>query len=158
MDGTREAHTDEGEPIRSADVPSRAPAGGTALLLGEVIEADDRYTGFHSRQVADLAIALADAVGLDGSQRRNIEFTAPVHDVGKIHVPDEILDKPGKLDEQEWSVIRRHTIDGERSAEAGVGALANIGEFVRASSDPMARASRAVASAGRLAHAQRIAQ
>ncbi len=68
---------------------------GTALLLGEVIEADDRYTGIHSRQVVDLAIALADAVGLDGSQRRNVEFTALLHDVGKIHVPKEILNKPG---------------------------------------------------------------
>lgn len=106
---------------------------GTALLLGEVIEADDRYTGFRSRQVVDLATALADAVGLDGSQRRNVEFTALLHDVGKIHVPDEILNKPGKLDKHEWSVIRRHTIDGERMLRQVGGALANIGEFVRAS-------------------------
>jgi HD-GYP domain-containing protein (c-di-GMP phosphodiesterase class II) len=106
---------------------------GTALLLGEVIEADDRYTGFHSRQVVDLSLTLADAVGLDTEARRNVEFTALLHDVGKIHVPNEILNKPGALDESEWKVIHRHTIEGERMLRQVGGALANIGEFVRAS-------------------------
>jgi HD-GYP domain-containing protein (c-di-GMP phosphodiesterase class II) len=106
---------------------------GTALLLGEVIEADDRYTGFHSRQVVDLSLALADAVGLDAAQRRNVEFTALLHDVGKIHVPKEILNKPGRLDESEWQIVRQHTIDGERMLRQVGGALASVGECVRAS-------------------------
>jgi HD-GYP domain-containing protein (c-di-GMP phosphodiesterase class II) len=106
---------------------------GTALLLGEVIEADDRYTGFHSRQVVDLSLALADVVGVDAKARRNVEFTALLHDVGKIHVPNEILNKPGALDEREWKVIHRHTIEGERMLRQVGGALANIGEYVRAS-------------------------
>jgi HD-GYP domain-containing protein (c-di-GMP phosphodiesterase class II) len=106
---------------------------GTALLLGEVIEADDGYTGFHSRQVVDLALAFADKLGLDATCRRNIEFTALLHDVGKIHVPKEILNKPGALDEREWAVVRRHTIEGERMLRQVGGALASIGEFVRGS-------------------------
>ena len=106
---------------------------GTALLLGDVVEADDRYTGIHSRQVVDLAIGLADALGLDSAARRNVEFTALLHDVGKIHVPKEILNKPGRLDEDEWQIIRRHTVDGERMLRQVGGSLASIGQLVRAS-------------------------
>jgi HD-GYP domain-containing protein (c-di-GMP phosphodiesterase class II) len=106
---------------------------GTALLLGEVIEADDRYTGLHSREVVDLSLALSDAVGLDAVRRRNVEFTALLHDVGKIRVSNEILNKPGALNAEEWSVIRRHTIEGERMLKQVGGALANIGTLVRAS-------------------------
>jgi HD-GYP domain-containing protein (c-di-GMP phosphodiesterase class II) len=106
---------------------------GTALLLGEVIEADDRYTGLHSREVVDLSLALSDAVGLDAVRRRNVEFTALLHDVGKIRVSNEILNKPGALNAEEWSVIRRHTIEGERMLKQVGGALANIGTLVRGS-------------------------
>jgi HD-GYP domain-containing protein (c-di-GMP phosphodiesterase class II) len=106
---------------------------GTALLLGEVIEADDRYTGLHSREVVDLSLALSDAVGLDAVQRRNVEFTALLHDVGKIRISNEILNKPGALNAEEWSVIRRHTIEGERMLKQVGGSLANIGTLVRGS-------------------------
>jgi HD-GYP domain-containing protein (c-di-GMP phosphodiesterase class II) len=106
---------------------------GTALLLGEVIEADDRYTGLHSREVVDLALALSDAVGLSAQQRRDVEFTALLHDVGKIRVSNEILNKPGPLDADQWGVIRRHTIEGERMLKQVGGSLANIGTLVRAS-------------------------
>jgi hypothetical protein len=106
---------------------------GTALLLGEVIEADDHYTGFHSREVVDLALALADALRLDAVARRNIEFTALLHDVGKIHIPKDILNKPGPLDDREWAILRGHTIEGERMLRQVGGALAKIGKYVRAS-------------------------
>jgi HD-GYP domain-containing protein (c-di-GMP phosphodiesterase class II) len=106
---------------------------GTALLLGEVIEVDDAYTGIHSRQVVDLAIAVADAVGLDSAKRRSVEFTALLHDVGKIHVPKEILNKPGRLDAGEWKILQRHTIDGERMLRQVGGSLADVGQFVRSS-------------------------
>jgi hypothetical protein len=106
---------------------------GTALLLGEVVEADDEYTGIHSRQVVDLSIALADAMRLNSTQRRNVEFTALLHDVGKIHVPKRVLNKPGQLDEAEWVIIRRHTIDGERMLRQVGGALASVGALVRGS-------------------------
>ena len=60
---------------------------GTALLLGDVIEADDAYTGSHSRDVVELAVAVADRLRLDPRARRDVEFAALLHDVGKIHVP-----------------------------------------------------------------------
>ena len=60
---------------------------GTALLLGDIVEADDHYTGMHSRDVVDLSVAIAVELGLDASSRRNVEFAALLHDVGKIRIP-----------------------------------------------------------------------
>jgi HD-GYP domain-containing protein (c-di-GMP phosphodiesterase class II) len=105
---------------------------GTAMLLGDVVEADHHYTGMHSRDVVELSLSVADHLGLDATQRRNVEFGALLHDVGKIHIPKEIINKPGKLDEAEWELMRAHTIDGERMLQQVGGLLANVGHIVRA--------------------------
>jgi HD-GYP domain-containing protein (c-di-GMP phosphodiesterase class II) len=106
---------------------------GTALLLGDVVEADDQYTGAHSREVVDLAVAVAEAMRLDATRRRNVEFAALLHDVGKIRIPKEIINKQGELDADEWEIIRRHTIEGETMLKQVGGTLAHVGRFVRAS-------------------------
>ena len=106
---------------------------GTALLLGDVVEADDAYTGSHSRGVVELSLAVSDRLGLGYEQRRNVEFAALLHDVGKISVPDEIINKAGPLDDAEWEVMRRHTIEGERMLKRIGGVLAEVGVIVRAS-------------------------
>jgi hypothetical protein len=106
---------------------------GTALLLGDVVEADDAYTGSHSRGVVELSLEVSDRLGLGFEQRRNVEFAALLHDVGKIAVPDEIINKEGPLDEAEWEVMRRHTIEGERMLKRIGGVLAEVGKIVRAS-------------------------
>ncbi|MDX6583830.1 MAG: hypothetical protein QOI10_3014 [Solirubrobacterales bacterium] len=104
---------------------------GTALLLGDVVEADDAYTGSHSRGVVELALAVADRLKLDAPERRNVEFGALLHDVGKITVPKEIINKPGPLSPEEWDVIRQHTIEGERMLNRVGGVLAEVGQIVR---------------------------
>ena len=106
---------------------------GTTLLLGDIIEGDDAYTGMHSRQVVDLALGVADALALDAAQKRNVEFGALLHDVGKIRVPKEILNKNGPLDPLEWEFIRRHTIEGEAMVRQVGGKLAELGPIIRAS-------------------------
>jgi HD-GYP domain-containing protein (c-di-GMP phosphodiesterase class II) len=106
---------------------------GTALLLGDVVEADDAYTGSHSRGVVELSLAVSDRLGLGFRQRRNVEFAALLHDVGKIAVPNEIINKEGPLDDAEWEVMRRHTIEGERMLKRIGGVLAEVGRIVRAS-------------------------
>jgi len=106
---------------------------GTATLLGYVVEADDQYTGAHSRDVVDLSRSAAAALGLGVSQRRAVEFVAMLHDVGKIFVPKEILHKPGELNAYEWEVMRQHTIQGERILKQVGGALARVARFVRSS-------------------------
>lgn len=104
---------------------------GTATLLGYVVEADDQYTGEHSRDVVDLSRSTAAALGLSASQRRAVEFVAMLHDVGKIFVPKEILNKHGELDAYEWEVMRNHTIQGERILKQVGGALARVARYVR---------------------------
>jgi HD-GYP domain-containing protein (c-di-GMP phosphodiesterase class II) len=106
---------------------------GTALLLGDVVQADDQYTGVHSREVVDLALAVVDALHLDAACRRNVEFAALLHDVGKLRVPKSIINKPGELDADEWAVMHRHTIEGEMMLTQVGGVLATVGHFVRSS-------------------------
>jgi putative nucleotidyltransferase with HDIG domain len=104
---------------------------GTALLLGDVIEADDAYTGSHSRDVVSLVVAVADELGLQPAERRRAEFAALLHDVGKVRIPGEIINKPGPLTEEERRVVETHTIEGERMLEQVGGLLAEVGRIVR---------------------------
>lgn len=104
---------------------------GTALLLGDVISADDGYTGEHSEGVVGLALAVGDALGLDPERRRNLEFGAMLHDVGKIAIPKEIINKPGKLDPHEWEIVKTHPEVGERMLNRVGGFMLEVGQIVR---------------------------
>jgi putative nucleotidyltransferase with HDIG domain len=104
---------------------------GTAFLLGDVVEADDAYTGLHSRDVVDLALAVADELGVSAHERQDTEFAALLHDVGKIRIPAEIINKPAKLTPEERTLIETHTIEGERMLEKVGGRLATVGRIVR---------------------------
>ena len=104
---------------------------GTALLLGDVVEADDSYTGEHCRDVVLLALDVACKLGLDVNGQRHVEFGALLHDVGKIAVPKEIVNKPGKLDEREWKIIKTHTVEGQKMLERVGGFMRDVGEIVR---------------------------
>jgi putative nucleotidyltransferase with HDIG domain len=104
---------------------------GTALLLGDVVEADDSYTGEHCRGVVSLALDTAKALGLSADERRAVEFGALLHDVGKVAVPKEIINKPGKLDEREWAIIKMHTVEGQKMLERIGGFMGEIGHIVR---------------------------
>jgi len=104
---------------------------GTALLLGDVVEADDAYTGSHSRDVVDLVLDVCDELGVDARGRRDAEFAALLHDVGKIRIPAEIINKPGKLDAEERAIIETHTVIGEQLLQKVGGLLGEVGTIVR---------------------------
>ena len=104
---------------------------GTAFLLGDVIEADDEYTGNHSREVVSLSLAVARRLGLSSRERRSAELTALLHDVGKIRIPAEIINKPAALTPEERAVINTHTIEGERMLDRVGGLLGDVGRLVR---------------------------
>ena len=106
---------------------------GTSSLLAELLEDDDAYTGMHSRDVVDLSVAVATQLGLDSRQIRDTEFAALLHDIGKIAVPKEIINKPGPLNDDEWAVMHTHTIEGQRMLDQVGGALQRVGVAVRAS-------------------------
>ena len=105
---------------------------GTAFLLGDVVEADDAYTGEHSKDVVELTLAVVDELALSSRERRDAEFAALLHDVGKVRVPNEIINKPGKLTPEERTIVERHTVDGEEMLLRVGGLLAEIGRIVRA--------------------------
>ena len=106
---------------------------GTAFLLGEVIVADDEYTGEHSYGVIALSLEIADEMGLSEDDRRLVEFGALLHDVGKIAVPKSIVNKPGPLDDDEWKIMRQHTVAGQRMLDKVGGSMTDVGAIVRAS-------------------------
>jgi HD-GYP domain-containing protein (c-di-GMP phosphodiesterase class II) len=104
---------------------------GTAFLLGDVVEADDGYTGVHSKDVVQLTMAVAQELELDERSRRDAEFAALLHDVGKIRVPNEIINKAGPLTDEEWEIVKQHTVEGERLLHRVGGLLGEIGRIIR---------------------------
>ena len=106
---------------------------GSALLMGEMLEAEDAYTGGeHSKGVVALALAVGRRLGHDAREQRNLEFGALLHDIGKLKVPEAIINKPGPLTPDEWEVVKRHPEDGQRMLETIGGVLAEVGLTVRA--------------------------
>jgi putative nucleotidyltransferase with HDIG domain len=104
---------------------------GTALLLADVVAADDFYTAEHSKSVVELSLAVAGAFNLDPERRRNLEFAALLHDIGKIAIPKEIINKPGDLDRAEWKTIKTHTIEGQRMLNRVGGFMSDVGLIAR---------------------------
>ena len=84
----------------------------TLLLLGRASEYRDEDTGEHLKRVGELCVALARLCGLSIEQQELIRRSSPLHDIGKIGIPDRILLKPGKLSADEYEVMKRHTIIG----------------------------------------------
>jgi diguanylate cyclase (GGDEF)-like protein len=103
---------------------------GTAAALAATLEAKDLYTADHARLIADRAVELGRALQLDDGELRDLRYGALFHDIGKIAIPDAILNKPGALDEAEMSVIREHPLVGERIL-APVAFLSGIRRIVR---------------------------
>jgi HD-GYP domain-containing protein (c-di-GMP phosphodiesterase class II) len=104
---------------------------GTAFLLGDVVAADDAYTGEHSRDVVELTASVAEHLNLDARSRHLAELTALLHDVGKIKIPNSIINKEGPLTEEERAVVNMHTIEGQRLLSRVGGLLTEVGRLVR---------------------------
>jgi HD-GYP domain-containing protein (c-di-GMP phosphodiesterase class II) len=104
---------------------------GTSYLLGDMIEADDAYTGSHSRDVVELVLAVSERLGLGSDEQRMAEFTALLHDVGKLRIPSTIINKPGPLDDEERALMNTHTILGQEMLERAGGLLGEVGPLVR---------------------------
>jgi len=83
-----------------------------ARRWGESTESKDRYTQGHCERVADLSCRIAGAAGLEEKERLWFRIGALLHDVGKLIVPSEVLNKPGRLTKEEWELMKRHPIAG----------------------------------------------
>ena len=81
--------------------------------LSTTIEAKDEYTRGHSRRVAQYAALIAENLGWSNEEIQNLKNCAYLHDIGKIGIPDQILNKPGKLTNEEFNLIKQHTTIGQ---------------------------------------------
>jgi HD-GYP domain-containing protein (c-di-GMP phosphodiesterase class II) len=84
-----------------------------AAAFAKVVDAKSPFTNGHSERVALFTDLIAEELGLDDQRRRRLKRAALLHDIGKLGVSNQILDKPGKLDEAEWAAVRHHPALGE---------------------------------------------
>jgi diguanylate cyclase (GGDEF)-like protein len=111
---------------------SSAVGQQTRDVLLQVLHARKPDLSEHLREVAQVALAVGRRMGLSPEQLDQSARAAELHDIGKMAVPDEILNKPGPLDEGELEFVRQHTIVGERILAAAP-ALADVAKIVRSS-------------------------
>ncbi len=83
------------------------------ITLANVIEAKDSYTDGHTRRVAAISKLLGQKLGINGEDLINLEISGVIHDIGKVGVPESILNKPGKLTDEEFNIMKKHTVVGE---------------------------------------------
>ncbi|MBR2275261.1 MAG: HD domain-containing protein, partial [Lachnospiraceae bacterium] len=84
----------------------------TIMTIANTIDAKDEYTRGHSRRVSEYSAAIAEELGFKGDELRDIRFIGLLHDIGKIGVPDNVLNKAGKLSKAEYTLMQEHTTTG----------------------------------------------
>ncbi|MGE0041215.1 MAG: HD-GYP domain-containing protein, partial [Vicinamibacterales bacterium] len=84
----------------------------TSLMALTALKRHDTYTFTHMVNVAALSMAMARSLNLDGPMLREFGFAALMHDIGKVHTPTEVLNKPDKLTKDEFQIMKRHVVDG----------------------------------------------
>ncbi|HET6831379.1 MAG TPA: HD domain-containing phosphohydrolase [Solirubrobacterales bacterium] len=90
---------------------------GTAEALSAALESKDRYTAEHSRAIGDNSVAVGAMLGLEGEKLRMLRYAATLHDIGKIGIRHEIINKAGALSDAERAEVEQHSLIGERIIE-----------------------------------------
>jgi putative two-component system response regulator len=85
--------------------------------LAKAAEFKDEYTGFHIQRIGFYSTKIAEHLGLSKEQVELIKYSSPLHDIGKLRIPDHILLKPGPLTKDEWEIMKTHTIMGAKILE-----------------------------------------
>lgn len=102
----------------------------TIYRLSVASEYRDETTGAHIMRVSRYAAAIARGLGLDASTVESILYAVPMHDLGKIGIPDQILTKPSTLDSAEWETMKRHTVIGAKILEGSKAEYISIAETI----------------------------
>ena len=110
----------------SAELHRRDAVEALAIALLE----RDRYTGEHSESVVEMAVAVARSLGLSAAQVEDVRAAALLHDIGKVGIPDSILNKPGPLTPEERAVMAEHPVIGERILRS-IGGFSPVAAIVR---------------------------
>jgi putative two-component system response regulator len=85
--------------------------------LAKAAEFKDEYTGFHIQRIGFYSTKIAEHLGLSKEQIELIKYSSPLHDIGKLRIPDHILLKPGPLSKEEWEIMKTHTVMGAKILE-----------------------------------------
>jgi putative nucleotidyltransferase with HDIG domain len=127
------AHANRNLKMRAGDLVERQQSLFIAMIksLVSAIDAKDKYTQRHSLRVTELSLKIARKMGFSERELRDLELAALLHDIGKIGVPEAILNKEGKLTDEEYSLIKEHPERGERILEPII-ELKQISQGVRA--------------------------
>ena len=133
QEGLIRLHPGEGWDVepRPGETPQEAAYRGAVDAATAILEAYDGGTARHSDDVLTVAEAIADRLNVIGTDKKHLRAVAQLHDIGKIMVSSEILNKPGPLNDIEWAQMRRHTIEGEQIL-ATVPEITEVAHLVRA--------------------------
>jgi response regulator RpfG family c-di-GMP phosphodiesterase len=101
-----------------------------SYILGEAVEKRSKETGSHVKRVANFSYLLAIKYGLSAYDAEKIKLASPLHDVGKIAIPDYILNKPGKHDADEWAIMRTHAEIGHQILQKSHNEILQYGAII----------------------------
>ncbi len=118
------------EELKRAFEKIKAASLDTIYRLSIASEYKDEDTGAHIKRMSHYSAAIARRMGLDENTIEMILYAAPMHDVGKIGIPDKILMKPGKLDPQEWEIMKTHSVIGARILAGSDAEFIQLGETI----------------------------
>ncbi|HEX6117648.1 MAG TPA: HD domain-containing phosphohydrolase [Solirubrobacterales bacterium] len=111
FDGPKPAET---VPAESAETRPTSGRDAGSQIAAAMLEAADPTTSEHSDDVELVVVEICRRLSVNGHEREDILLAARLHDVGKVAIPPEVLEKKGPLDDSEWKLIKEHTITGER--------------------------------------------
>ena len=100
------------DPVVGSGEVQESESLGTIMALAATVDSKDHYTGSHSKKVKEHAVALAEALNLEPLEISRLETCSLLHDIGKIGISDDILNKRGKLKAEEWATIKAHPETG----------------------------------------------
>ena len=118
------------EQLRQAFEKIKVASLDTIYRLSRAAEYKDEDTGAHIQRMSNYAATVAHKVGLNEEAKDAILYAAPMHDVGKIGIPDQILLKPGRLDPDEWEIMKQHSILGAQILEGSDAESIKLAEVV----------------------------
>lgn len=102
----------------------------TIHRLSVAAEYKDKNTGEHIQRMTRYTTVVAQRMGLDEKSIETIQYATPMHDVGKIGIPDQVLMKPGKLDPAEWEIMKQHSLIGARILTGSDAEFIRLGEII----------------------------
>jgi HD-GYP domain-containing protein (c-di-GMP phosphodiesterase class II) len=114
--------------IKQLEEQSSALRNSVICAFNQLLDLKDLNTGVHSTRLAEWGMRVGQELGLEEAELQNLEVAALLHDIGKVGIPDAILRKPGRLDPEEYALMKRH-------AEYGWAVLRMLPGFERAALD-----------------------